>query len=107
MSATSTSPILLILGSGPRIGKTVASTFAAKGYKIALAARSVDEEASTSNKLNIKADLSDPSCIPAVFAKVKETLGPPTVIVYNGKYILQLLSFLASNIYIRYLQNSQ
>jgi NAD(P)-dependent dehydrogenase (short-subunit alcohol dehydrogenase family) len=89
MSSTtpSTTPILLILGSGPRIGKSVATAFAAKGYKIASVARSLNEEDSTPDQLNIKADLSDPSSIPSIFSKVKEALGLPTVIVYNGEHL--------------------
>jgi NAD(P)-dependent dehydrogenase (short-subunit alcohol dehydrogenase family) len=84
MSATTTTPVLLVLGAGPRIGKSLASAFAAKGYKIALVARSICEDDSTPNQLNISADLSDPSSIPSIFSKVKEMLGLPTVIVYNG-----------------------
>ena len=86
MSATTTAPVLLLLGAGPRIGKSLASAFAAKGYKIALVARSIREDDSTPNQLNIKADLSDPSSIRSIFSKVKEVLGLPTVVVYNGLY---------------------
>ena len=86
MSATTTAPVLLLLGAGPRIGKSLASAFAAKDYNIALVARSIREDDSTPNQLNIKADLSDPSSIPSIFSKVKEVLGLPTVVVYNGLY---------------------
>ena len=83
-------PVLLILGSGPRIGTSVASAFAAKGYKVALASRSIDENASTPNQLNIKADFSDFHSISSIFSKVKEQLGLPSIIVYNGKSPLVL-----------------
>ena len=84
---SSTSPILLILGSGPNIGKHVARAFAAKGYKVALASRKPNEESSTADQVHISSDLSDPNSVPGVFAKVKETLGgPPSVVVYNGVY---------------------
>jgi short-subunit dehydrogenase len=86
MSSTTTTPILLLLGAGPRIGKSVATAFASKGYKIALVARSLREEESTPNQLLIKADLSDPTSMPSIFSKVKEVLGLPTVIIYNGKF---------------------
>jgi short-subunit dehydrogenase len=85
MSSVSTPPILLILGAGPRIGKSVSSAFAAKGYKIALVARSLDEEASTPNQLNIKADLANPQSLSSIFTKVKVYLGLPSVVLYNGK----------------------
>jgi NAD(P)-dependent dehydrogenase (short-subunit alcohol dehydrogenase family) len=78
------SPVLLILGAGPRIGQSVANAFAAKGYRVAVAARSLSPENSTADKLFIKADLSDPASISDIFAKVKELFGPPSVVVYNG-----------------------
>ena len=36
-------PVVLILGSGPRVGASVSSALAAKGYKIAVAARKAAE----------------------------------------------------------------
>jgi len=54
----STSPVILILGAGPNIGQAVARTFASKGYKVALASRSLKEADSTDNQLNITADFS-------------------------------------------------
>jgi NAD(P)-dependent dehydrogenase (short-subunit alcohol dehydrogenase family) len=86
MSATTTTTVLLLLGAGPRIGKSLASAFAAKGYKIALVARSIREDDSTPYQLKIKVDLSDPSSIPSIFSKVIEVLGLPTIVVYNGMY---------------------
>jgi hypothetical protein len=82
MSATS--PIVLILGSGPNVGQHVARVFSAKGYKVALASRSAKEDKSTSQQLNIASDFSDPNSIPAIFEKVKTSLGLPSVVVYNG-----------------------
>ena len=83
----STSPVILILGSGPNIGKHVAQAFAAKGYKIALASRKSKEEDNTADQVNISSDLSDPDSVIGVFSKVKALLGLPSVVVYNGKDI--------------------
>ena len=80
----SSSPVLLILGAGSNVGQSVAQAFAAKGYKIALVSRSLKEEESTQDQLNISADLSDPDSIIQIFSKVKESLGLPSVVVYNG-----------------------
>ncbi|KFX86929.1 hypothetical protein V490_08715 [Pseudogymnoascus sp. VKM F-3557] len=79
-----TSPVILILGSGPNIGKHVARAFAAKGYKVALASRSLKEADSTADQLNISSDFTDPESISKAFSKVKSLLGPPSVVVYNA-----------------------
>ena len=82
---SNTSPVLLILGSGPNVGQKVSQAFAAKGYKIALASRRIKEVDSTANQVNISSDLSDPDSVIRVFQKVQALLGPPSVVVYNGK----------------------
>lgn len=81
----STTPVILILGSGPNIGQHVAQAFAAKGYKVALASRSIKEEASNADQVHISTDLSDPHSVKGIFSKVKASLGLPSVVVYNGK----------------------
>ena len=80
------SPVLLILGAGSNIGQHVARAFAAKGYKVALAARRLKEEDSTADQVNIPSDLSDPNSVTSVFSKVNAQLGPPSVVIYNGDY---------------------
>ncbi|CAI7569266.1 unnamed protein product [Penicillium discolor] len=78
-----TSPVILILGSGPNIGQHVARAFAGKGYKVALASRSLKEEDSNEDRVYISADLSDPHSVKDIFSKVKASLGLPSVVVYN------------------------
>lgn len=80
-----TSPIILILGAGPNIGQAVARIFASKGYKVALAARSLKEADSTDSQLHIPCDFSNSSDVVDAFTKVKEAFGIPSVVVYNGK----------------------
>jgi hypothetical protein len=77
----STSPIVLILGAGPNIGQSVARGFAAKGYRVAVASR---KATGTPDQLHIPSDFSNPSAVTAAFAKAKEALGIPSVVVYNG-----------------------
>lgn len=84
-----TSPVILILGAGPNIGQHVARAFAAKGYKVALAARRLKEADSTTDQVNIPSDFSDPNAVVDAFAKVKEVLDVPSVVVYNGKNLYQ------------------
>jgi NAD(P)-dependent dehydrogenase (short-subunit alcohol dehydrogenase family) len=79
------SPVILILGAGPNIGSHVAKAFAAKGYKVALAARRVKEADNTADQVNIPSDLSDPNSVINAFSKVKALLGLPSVVVYNGR----------------------
>ncbi|KAJ5604264.1 hypothetical protein N7537_007220 [Penicillium hordei] len=78
------SPVILILGSGPNIGQHVARAFAGKGYKVALASRSLKEEDSNEDQVYISADLSDPHSVKDIFSKVKASLGLPSVVVYNA-----------------------
>ncbi|KAK9459724.1 uncharacterized protein V1516DRAFT_666260 [Lipomyces oligophaga] len=82
MSATS--PVIVILGAGSNIGQTVGKFFAAKGYKVALAARSLNEADSTENQLHIASDFSNTDDVVNVFKKVKSKLGIPSVVVYNA-----------------------
>jgi NAD(P)-dependent dehydrogenase (short-subunit alcohol dehydrogenase family) len=77
-------PVVLILGAGTNIGRHVAEAFASKGYKIALAARRLKDEDSTHNHLHIRSDLSNPDSVINAFSRVKEKLGAPSVVIYNG-----------------------
>jgi NAD(P)-dependent dehydrogenase (short-subunit alcohol dehydrogenase family) len=79
------SPIILILGAGPNIGQAVARTFALGGYKVALAARSVNEAESTDNQLNITTNFANSNDVVHAFERVNEVFGIPSVVVYNGK----------------------
>lgn len=81
---TSKSPVALILGAGPNVGQAVARTFASKGYKVGLAARSLKEADSTDNQLNIPSDFTKTDDVINAFSKVKEVFGIPSVVVYNG-----------------------
>ncbi|OQD97929.1 hypothetical protein PENSOL_c010G09277 [Penicillium solitum] len=78
-------PVILILGSGPRVGAAVAKQFASTGYSVAIASRSASAGKTTEGYLSVKADLSNPSSISAVFDAVKaEFQSPPSVVVYNA-----------------------
>ena len=79
------SPVVLILGAGPNIGQAVARTFTSKGYKVALAARSLKEADSTDNQLNIPSDFSKTDDVVNAFTKVKKVFGIPSVVIYNGR----------------------
>jgi NAD(P)-dependent dehydrogenase (short-subunit alcohol dehydrogenase family) len=78
--------IVLIFGAGPNIGQSVAKAFKTKGYKVALASRSLKAESSTSEELHIPTDCSNTDAITDAFNKVESTWGVPHVVVYNGPY---------------------
>lgn len=79
-------PVLFVLGAGPKIGLSVGQAFAAKGYKVALAARSLQDGVGEDGFLRLNIDFAnkDPAGIQNAFAKVTEKLGVPSVVVYNG-----------------------
>lgn len=79
------SKVLLILGYGPNIGKHTASKFASQGYKVAIAARSIETGLSKdSGYYGVKTDFSQDEKIASVFETVEKELGTPNVVLYNG-----------------------
>ncbi|KAI0116360.1 hypothetical protein GGR51DRAFT_501102 [Nemania sp. FL0031] len=80
-----TSPVALILGSGPRIGASVAHKFASIGYKVAVASRKGTGGKTPEGYISLKADFSKQDSILAIFDAVKaEFNSPPSVVVYNA-----------------------
>jgi NAD(P)-dependent dehydrogenase (short-subunit alcohol dehydrogenase family) len=78
-------PVALILGSGPRVGASVAAAFRSKGYSVATASRSGTGAKTPEGYLSLAADFTDPSSIPALFGSVKNTFGAaPSVVIYNA-----------------------
>ena len=76
--------IALIFGMGPRLGLDIAKAFAAKGYKIAGVSRSGRLEGIDHDFELVSADMSKPGSVEQAFAQVKERLGLPSVVIYNG-----------------------
>ncbi len=89
MSTAAVAPVILILGAGTNVGTHVARSFATKGYRVALTSRtSRDQETTGNGDLHLQSDLTDPGSVAGVFAKVRDLLGPPSVVVYNGESAL-------------------
>ncbi|VUC21458.1 unnamed protein product [Clonostachys rosea] len=79
------SPIALILGSGPRVGASIAKSLAAKGYQIVVTSRHGTGAKTPEGYLSLKADFSKPDSIPPLFDTVKSELqASPSVVVYNA-----------------------
>lgn len=86
--------VVLIIGAGPRVGRSVAFKFASSGYKVALVARNLSKGFSAEGYLNIQADLSDPNTVPSIFQTVEKTFSVPNIVVFNGSCIF--ISLLAT-----------
>ncbi|KAH7131856.1 hypothetical protein B0J11DRAFT_520233 [Dendryphion nanum] len=86
----SSTPVILVLGAGPRVGSAIATLFSSHGYKIALASRSGTNSTDASGILSLKADFSNPSTISPLFAAVKKEFHTaPNVVVYNAATLTQ------------------
>lgn len=81
----STKPVILILGSGPRIGTSIAAGFAAAGYNVAITSRKGTNTFNEAGHLHLQADFTDPGSVPSAFAAVQTHFSaPPAVVVYNA-----------------------
>lgn len=78
-------PVAIIFGAGSNVGQAVAKAFTAKGYKVAILARRLQEGDESDGQLRINADLTDPDSVVQAFSRVKSKLGIPSVVVYNGR----------------------
>ena len=78
------SPLILILGYGGNIGAATAKAFAAHGYSVAVAARSLTAGTSKEGYTTISFDASRPASVKEVFEATRKALGTPSVVLYNG-----------------------
>jgi NAD(P)-dependent dehydrogenase (short-subunit alcohol dehydrogenase family) len=81
-----TSQVVLVLGAGANIGKSIAQKFANTGFKVAIASRSLDPELVKTVNSSHKVDFSNPASVKDLFASVKAELGVPNVVIYNGTH---------------------
>jgi NAD(P)-dependent dehydrogenase (short-subunit alcohol dehydrogenase family) len=78
-------PIVLILGSGPRVGASVAATFASNGYSVVVTSRKGSNSTTPEGYLSLSADFNDPFSIPGIFDAVATKLNSaPNVVIYNA-----------------------
>lgn len=80
----SASPVILILGAGPGVGAQTAAKFAAGGYRVASAARSLRNGTNGQGHAEFHVDLSRPDSVVELLAKVKKEVGIPSVVLFNG-----------------------
>ena len=77
-------PIVLLFGSGKRIGAHTVQTFKANGYRVAQTARSLQPGDSDENTLSIQCDLAKSDAVTNAFETVRKQWGEPSVVIYNG-----------------------
>lgn len=83
---------IVVCGHGPGISDAVARKFGSEGFSVALVARNAERLSASVAALNangVKAqafatDLGDLSAVTALFGKVRESLGPVSVIHWNA-----------------------
>jgi len=75
-------PVALLIGVGGGVGRATIATFAAAGYKVAVASRT--ERFDSSKYPFFKFDAAGPTQLPEVFEKVHKEVGIPSVVLYNG-----------------------
>jgi NAD(P)-dependent dehydrogenase (short-subunit alcohol dehydrogenase family) len=88
----SNKPIAAVVGAGPGLGRSLALRFARGGCGVALLARSdaalgavrADVEAAGGAARAYPCDAADEASVKAAFARVREELGAPDVLLYNA-----------------------
>jgi NADP-dependent 3-hydroxy acid dehydrogenase YdfG len=78
---------MLLLGAGSNISQAVAENFEAEGYRVAIAARRIEDGYDTTERWSYKVDLNKPHTVVDLFTKVTKDIGIPSVVVYNGKEV--------------------
>jgi NAD(P)-dependent dehydrogenase (short-subunit alcohol dehydrogenase family) len=86
--------VAVVVGVGPGLGAAVARRFARGGFAVALVARSresiapvaTDIERAGGTALGVPADTTDQAAVGTAFARVRDALGAPEVLVYNAGF---------------------
>lgn len=87
-----TAKVAAVVGVGPGVGRAVALRFAREGFSIALMARQAgslapvqaDIASSGGTARSYACDAADAESVRAAFARAREELGAPEVLVYNA-----------------------
>jgi NADP-dependent 3-hydroxy acid dehydrogenase YdfG len=81
-------PVCAIVGVGPGNGAAFARKFSGEGYAVALVSRRLDALRELASRIEgsraYQWDATDTAAAAPVFARIKEELGPVSVLVYNA-----------------------
>lgn len=81
----SNTPLVLLLGVGPRIGTAIKENFKHRGYNVAVASRSTQPSVDEDGVFCIRVDFSTTKDIPATFEAARVRFGrDPDVVIYNA-----------------------
>ena len=83
--------VALIIGAGPHIGAAVGTILKQNGYRVALGSRNPKIDATEAEFYPVKVDAGSSESIQAAFRTVNAELGPPNVVIYNGKVWISIL----------------
>lgn len=88
LSGATKNEVALIVGGGPGISASCARLFSAAGMHVAVAARNPDKPvlAQLEKEHGVRrhaCDAADPDSVEALFTRVNEELGRPTLVVHN------------------------
>jgi len=78
------SKVVLILGGGQNIGKSLIQKFSSNGFKVGLASRTLYPSLVEAADVSVQADFSNPSSIKSVFSQIVAKIGTPNIVIYNG-----------------------
>ena len=100
MTKASPIPVCALIGVGPGLGLSLARKFGQERCKMALVARGAD--ALTGNVATLEdggvtahafpADVTDQASLDRAFTKIGDSLGPPTILLYNAAVVTTLPS---------------
>ena len=83
-----TKPVCVVVGVGPGNGASISRRYAASGYAVALLARSAAFAEGVARELEdarfYACDVTSESDVERAFARLREELGDPEVLVYNA-----------------------
>lgn len=89
----------LIIGAGQRVGQAVADAFAKAGYNVAVASRSGKV---SGDYKHFSFDATKPESAADLFAEVRESVGIPSVVIYNGQHPPKQYSCIYTDIRLAY-----
>lgn len=80
--------VCVVVGVGPGNGASIAQRFAREGFRVAMTARSEERlralEGEIPGSRGYVQDVRDVEAAPAVWARIRDELGPASVVVYNA-----------------------
>lgn len=83
-----TKPVCVVAGVGPGNGAALGRKFADSGYTVALLARDEEKLKALAQDISkagtYRCDLSDSDSVAGTFSRIKQNLGPVSVLVYNA-----------------------